>query len=745
MKGELKKPVIFVFSTAYLPFIGGAEVAIEQVAKRFKDMFDFVIFTSRMRGDLPTMEVRSEGLVIRVGFGNKFDKFLLLFFGWFRALRELKKRRGRMIFWVMDFSFGAAVAGFLKIFYPKIPLVFTIQYGYGEERVARGRFGLMNLAFRLILMQADYVTAISNYLLDLCKQYGYIGEEAVIHNGVDLKKFTNQESRLENRVIISTSRRVYKNGLDILEKAFEIVKKKFPDAELKIISDIPYDELPKYLWKAHIFVRPSRSEGMGNAFVEALAAGLPIVGTPVGGILDIIKDGETGLFAKVDDPKDLAEKIKILLADKALARKIVENGRKMVEERFDWNKIAQNYSDIFNHELNLKKRVLIATGIFPPEAGGPATYSKILLDELPKKNFGARVLNFRSVRRWPKIIRHFIYGLKLMAYGRNADIIFAQDPVSVGLAAAIAAKILRKKFLLKIVGDYAWEQGVQRFGVKEVLDEFLKNKPPHQKFWCGGKYRWEVELLRKVQKFVANRAEKIVVPSEYLRKVVRQWGINHDNIHVVYNTFEWPTNLVKPGFRDYKSDKQDYLQNPIKFKNKKRVLLSAGRLVPWKGFSALIEILPQLLNDFPNLRLIIVGSGPEKDKLKSQVINQKLEKEAILTGSVPRQELLECLSSADVFALNTAYEGFSHLILEAMALGAPIVTTKVGGNPEIIKGENGFLVGFNDKEALYRKIYELLTNPFLAEKFSNNGCATVAQLANKEFMLNHTINIFKDL
>src|SRR3989344_5264181 len=139
----------------------------------------------------------------------------------------------------MDFSFGAAVAGFLKIFYPKIPLVFTIQYGYGDERVKKGRGGLMNLAFRLI---------------------------------------------------ISTSRRVYKNGLDILEKAFEIIKKKFPDAELKIVSDVPYDELPKYLWKASIFVRPSRSEGMGNAFIEALAAGLPIIGTPVGGILDIIED-----------------------------------------------------------------------------------------------------------------------------------------------------------------------------------------------------------------------------------------------------------------------------------------------------------------------------------------------------------------------------------------------------------------------------------------------------------------------
>ena len=199
-----EKPAVLVFTTAYFPFVGGAEVAIQEVARRLKNEYDFFIFTSRMDGKLPAREKRLEGLVIRIGFGNKFDKFWLLIFGWFVAWRELRKWHRKIIFWVMDFSFGAAVAGFLKIFYPKIPLVFTIQYGYGDERVKKGRGGLMNLAFRLILSQADYVTAISNYLLNLCKQYGYIGEEAVIHNGVDLKKFIFRNKERGYRVAVVT-------------------------------------------------------------------------------------------------------------------------------------------------------------------------------------------------------------------------------------------------------------------------------------------------------------------------------------------------------------------------------------------------------------------------------------------------------------------------------------------------------------------------------------------------------------
>src|SRR3989344_9302030 len=308
MSEKVKKPVIFVFSTAYLPFIGGAEVAIEQVAKRLGDKYDFFIFTSRMRRDLPKIEVRSEGVVVRVGLGTRFDKFLLLIFGPFcawRLARSFDPAPDRMIWWAMDFSFGAGVAGILKIFYQKIPLIFTIQYGYGDERVAKGRLGLMNLAFRLILLQSDYVTAISNYLLNLCGQYGYIGEEAVIHNGVDLEKFS--EKRKENKkisnTIITVSRLVPKNGVDVLIKAIAELKKDIPNIELRIIGDgeerenlenlsrklslgnavkflgnISYDKIPKYFAEADIFARPSRSEGMGNAFIEALAAGIPIVG-----------------------------------------------------------------------------------------------------------------------------------------------------------------------------------------------------------------------------------------------------------------------------------------------------------------------------------------------------------------------------------------------------------------------------------------------------------------------------------
>ena len=119
-------------------------------------------------------------------------------------------------------------------------------------------------------------------------------------------------------------------------------------------------------------------------------------------------------------------------------------------------------------------KVLITTGIYPPDIGGPAIYSKLLFDELPKRGFEVEVLVFKDVLKWPYIIRHIIYFLKILKKGRKVDIIFAQDPLGSGMPAAFAAKILRKKFILKIVGDRAWETGVQSFGLKIMLDEFSK-------------------------------------------------------------------------------------------------------------------------------------------------------------------------------------------------------------------------------------------------------------------------------
>src|SRR3990167_7909869 len=104
-------------------------------------------------------------------------------------------------------------------------------------------------------------------------------------------------------------------------------------------------------------------------------------------------------------------------------------------------------------------RIVIATPLYPPEIGGPATYAKLLFEGLPEKGIEVELVKFSDVRHLPKIIRHIAYFLRVLKAARNANVVLALDPVSVGLPAMKAAQKARKPFVVKIVGDYAWEQG----------------------------------------------------------------------------------------------------------------------------------------------------------------------------------------------------------------------------------------------------------------------------------------------
>ena len=350
-----------------------------------------------------------------------------------------------------------------------------------------------------------------------------------------------------------------------------------------------------------------------------------------------------------------------------------------------------------------KMKILICTGIYYPDIGGPATYSKLLFDELPKKGVFVEVLSFGEVRRLPKIIRHYAYYKRVKKIARNFDVIYVQDPVSVGLPTALACEKQNKKFVLKVVGDYAWEHYQnQKSNLKSQNEEFIYP----ERFW-NIKFDLKTELLKRIEKFVEERAEKIVVPSKYLKNIVKGWGVDENKISVIYNAFS-PADIVEEKY-----------SLRIRFKITGITIFSVGRLVPWKGFETLIEIMKELPN---NTRLLIAGDGPDYEKLQNKIKNLNLGNRVFLLGRLEHDDLLKKIKASDIFVLNTGYEGFSHQLLEVMNVGTPIITTDVGGNPEIIKNEkDGLLVGYDNKEQIKEAILKLAGNRVLADRLAKNA------------------------
>lgn len=377
-------------------------------------------------------------------------------------------------------------------------------------------------------------------------------------------------------------------------------------------------------------------------------------------------------------------------------------------------------------------KILITTGIFPPDIGGPASYGKALAQKL-SENYSVSLVVYSSrskfsedksrpfkviriARRIPKFLRHFIFFMKTFLAAKNADVLFSLNAVSAGLPALWAAKLRKKKFFVKIVGDYAWEIAVNKGKTFLLIDDFQKSKR------CG----W-VGVLHKYQVKVCRGADGVIVPSFYLANMVKNWGVPEEKIKVIYNGVDFePLEISKEEARK-------------KIGIAGNVILSIGRLVPWKGFKMLIKIMPKLFEINQFFRLVIVGDGPERKTLESIVKNMRLENKVYLVGKKSREELALFLAAADISVLNTAYEGFSHQILEAMTAGVPVVTTAVGGNREVIhQGENGFIVKYNDEFNLIEAIKTVWQTEELRNRFIEEGKKT-AQYFSPEKMINETV------
>jgi glycosyltransferase involved in cell wall biosynthesis len=201
-----------------------------------------------------------------------------------------------------------------------------------------------------------------------------------------------------------------------------------------------------------------------------------------------------------------------------------------------------------------------------------------------------------------------------------------------------------------------------------------------------------------------SRAARVFAVANSLKRHVVGLGANSGKIRVIGNGVD-----SSKFSRIDKSKARAALDLPLDAP----ILITVGGLVERKGFHRVIESLPELRSEFPNLRYLIVGGasaeGDWRLRLESQVARLGLTDAVRFLGSLPSDQLHAPLSAADVFVLPTRNEGWANVLLEAMACGLPVLTTDVGGNREVVCDEKlGLIVPFGDDAALRRAISEAL-------------------------------------
>jgi glycosyltransferase involved in cell wall biosynthesis len=249
----------------------------------------------------------------------------------------------------------------------------------------------------------------------------------------------------------------------------------------------------------------------------------------------------------------------------------------------------------------------------------------------------------------------------------------------------------RKPWVAKIVGDSTWERAVRRGWTNTNLETFQSPSTDIR-----------IHLFRRWRNQALGQAHKVIVPSNYLAQMVQGWGIRPENIKVIYNAIELPTALPK-------------VANPLTTNYR---VMTAGRLVPWKHIDEIITAIAPL----PEVGLLIVGDGPQRPKLVQQVRDLGLEKRVHFTGQKTTAEVLAFLPTCDLLVLNSSYEGLPHIVLEAMALGVPVIATQVGGTPELIQdGITGRLIPPHAPVILRSVIQELRQHPELGTYYAQNA------------------------
>ena len=271
------------------------------------------------------------------------------------------------------------------------------------------------------------------------------------------------------------------------------------------------------------------------------------------------------------------------------------------------------------------------------------------------------------------------------------------------------------------MGDYAWEIAVNKKKSSLLINDFQNTA---QKGF--------INILAKTQRKVCLKADGVIVPSQYLAGIVKKWGVPSDKIHVIYNGV------------DFKESELTREEARRKIGIPGNIIISSGRLVPWKGFKMLVKIMPELLKISQFFRLVIIGDGPDKKQLESMVKNMGLERKVYIVGKKSREEMAVYFAAADMFVLNSGYEGFSHQILEAMAAGVPVIASAVGGNREVIEqGRNGFLIKYNDEFNLIEAIKGMHQSLELRDEFAAEGRETIVKYS-VEKMIEQTFALLEN-
>lgn len=378
--------------------------------------------------------------------------------------------------------------------------------------------------------------------------------------------------------------------------------------------------------------------------------------------------------------------------------------------------------------------------------GGPASNVPYLSSELAKKGIQVFVVtqgfpryksrtreNGFQVYRVP-VLHHTNYYnpltaiLRAVAMGfmagilslrNNVDVIHAHDMNISGIAGLIAKILSGKKCVMKYSGDLVWEYiSLTDWDPLRTLEDLWKST------------KREAVILRTIERILLKAYDFIIAPSLYQEEMLKRIGTDRRKIVVIPNAINY--DLFSRAFP---------LQKDGKVLPRSKIVMTAGRLVPWKGLDSLVYAAKIVKQHREDVGFVVLGDGPEGVRLRKMVKELGVEKNFHFLGRKNHGEMPRYLASADVFVLPTLYEPAPHVVLEALACGGVVVATNTGGLREVIRnGKNGILIEKRNYSQLANAIIKILDDKTYAQRIS-----TLARKTAKRYDWGNIADMFVSL
>jgi len=346
--------------------------------------------------------------------------------------------------------------------------------------------------------------------------------------------------------------------------------------------------------------------------------------------------------------------------------------------------------------------VLIVSGIWPPDVGGPASHAPEVAEFLLERGHGVRALVSAAAppapapypvewvdRRLPPGVRHARGVARIAALARGADVVYTTGMLD---RSAAGCRLARRPYVVKLTADPAYERA-RRLGLTAAsLAAFQRERT------------LRTLPLRASRDRVVGGAAHVVAPSAFLRELALAWGARGATV------------LPNPAPSVDGLPPRAELRRRLGFDGP--TLAYAGRLVAQKDLGTAIEAARTA-----GLPFVLAGDGPERPVL------ERLGHARFL-GPLPRAQVLELFRAADASVLSSAWENFPHGAVESLAAGTPVAATDVGGVREVVRDEeNGLLVPPHDVAALAAALRRLVEEPALLERLRAGSAPSVVELA----------------